>query len=113
MSHSDTGPATRKNEGMNAHDTERKPVIGELVEEEKNKGPLSTLMVLAVGVVMAVYLLNPFLGVFELLPDNLPVLGNLEEVVATTVLIGCLSHLGIELPWLRSYAKRSSNQTKG
>ncbi len=29
-----------------------------------------------------VYLLNPGLGVFELLPDNLPVVGNLDEGLA-------------------------------
>lgn len=30
-----------------------------------------------------VYLLNPTLGIFEFLPDNLPFIGNLDEGVAT------------------------------
>ena len=33
-----------------------------------------------------VYLLNPSLGVFELLPDNLPIIGNLDEGGATLLI---------------------------
>jgi len=29
-----------------------------------------------------IYLLNPTFGVFELIPDNLPIVGNLDEGVA-------------------------------
>ena len=29
-----------------------------------------------------IYILNPTLGVFELIPDNLPIVGNLDEGVA-------------------------------
>ncbi len=35
----------------------------------------------------ALYILNPTLGVFELLPDVLPVVGNLDEAAATGLLI--------------------------
>ena len=33
-----------------------------------------------------IYILNPTLGVFELLPDNLPFVGNLDEGVAFLML---------------------------
>ncbi len=33
------------------------------------------------------YILNPGLGIFELLPDNLPVVGNLDEAGATALAI--------------------------
>lgn len=33
-----------------------------------------------------VYLLNPTLGIFELLPDNLPIVGNLDEGAAFLLL---------------------------
>ena len=33
-----------------------------------------------------VYILNPTLGVFELIPDNLPFVGNLDEGVAFLML---------------------------
>ncbi|MGB9754305.1 MAG: hypothetical protein C0183_08010 [Roseiflexus castenholzii] len=39
---------------------------------------------LALGVV---YLINPTAGVLELIPDALPVVGNLDEAAATTLII--------------------------
>ena len=36
-----------------------------------------------------VYLLNPTAGVFEIIPDNLPIIGNLDEVAATGILVAC------------------------
>ncbi|MGK0388433.1 MAG: uncharacterized membrane protein YkvA (DUF1232 family) [Maribacter sp.] len=34
-----------------------------------------------------VYILNPTFGVYELLPDNMPIVGNLDEATATAILI--------------------------
>jgi hypothetical protein len=40
------------------------------------------------GVVLGtVYLLNPTWGIFELVPDNLPGIGNLDEAGAAALLI--------------------------
>ena len=36
---------------------------------------------------LGVYVLNPGAGVFELIPDNLPVVGNLDEAAAVGLLI--------------------------
>ena len=44
-----------------------------------------------------IYLLNPTAGVFELLPDNLPVIGNLDEASAVMLILACLRHFGIDL----------------
>jgi uncharacterized membrane protein YkvA (DUF1232 family) len=55
----------------------------------------------AVALVSGAYLVNPTLGVFELLPDVLPVVGNLDEAFFTLALASSLAALGIELPWLR------------
>jgi uncharacterized membrane protein YkvA (DUF1232 family) len=41
----------------------------------------------------AVYILNPGAGVFELIPDNPPLVGNLDEAAAVTLLLGCLRGL--------------------
>ena len=43
------------------------------------------------------FLANPGLGVFAELPDNLPFIGNLDEVLASAVLFSCLSYLGINV----------------
>ncbi len=40
-----------------------------------------------------VYLLNPGAGVFELIPDNIPVIGNLDEAAAFGLIIACFRKL--------------------
>ena len=56
--------------------------------------PLSTKgwprwLVLGLGLVGLVYVLNPTFGIFELIPDNLPIIGNLDEGLAyILVLLG-------------------------
>ncbi len=57
----------------------------------------------------AVYVLNPTFGV-DLLPDNLPILGNLDEAAALLLVVGSLRYLGIRLPdflerWLQPRSK--------
>ena len=44
-------------------------------------------------VVGLTYILNPTGGVFELLPDVLPVVGNLDEAAATALLLAGLKGL--------------------
>lgn len=44
-----------------------------------------------------VYLLNPTLGV-DLLPDNLPIVGNLDEAAVVFLVLGAIRYLGINLP---------------
>jgi len=54
---------------------------------------------LAVGgaLLSAIYLANLGVGVVELIPDNIPVAGNIDEVLFTLLLIYCLRRLGIDL----------------
>jgi uncharacterized membrane protein YkvA (DUF1232 family) len=54
--------------------------------------------VLLVGLLALIYLLNPTAGVFELIPDNIPLVGNLDEAAAMTLLLMCLRHFGYDLP---------------
>lgn len=43
---------------------------------------------IAAGMVLcSLYLLNPTFGFFELIPDNLPVIGNLDEGAAAALLL--------------------------
>lgn len=41
----------------------------------------------------AFYLVNPTAGVFELLPDNIPFVGNVDEGLAAYVLYSCIEFL--------------------
>jgi len=56
-------------------------------ENEKSKNPFQPLsengwpkwIVYLVALIGFIYLLNPTLGLLELIPDNLPFVGNLDE----------------------------------
>ncbi len=40
-----------------------------------------------------VYLLNPGMGLFELIPDGMPIIGNLDEAAATALFLWGLREL--------------------
>ena len=46
-------------------------------------------------IISTIYLLNFTMGIWEL-PDNLPIIGNLDELAASTLLIASLKHFGID-----------------
>ncbi len=58
------------------------------------------------GILAFIYLLNPTFGVFELLPDNIPLIGNIDDATATMVLLGALRFFGWDLTNL--FLKRST-----
>lgn len=45
----------------------------------------------------AVYLLNPTMGAVELIPDIVPVLGNLDEATAMAILVACMRYFGYDI----------------
>jgi uncharacterized membrane protein YkvA (DUF1232 family) len=49
------------------------------------------------GLIALIYLLNPSAGFIELIPDNIPFIGNLDEGAAMILLIGSLRHFGVDL----------------
>ena len=56
---------------------------------------IKNIIVLLLGLLSAAYLANIGVGVIELIPDNVPVIGNLDEAGATLLLLHCLSYFGI------------------
>ncbi|MCK4691410.1 MAG: DUF1232 domain-containing protein [Desulfuromonadales bacterium] len=59
---------------------------------------MKKLGIVLLGLFCLIYLLNPGAGIFELIPDNLPFIGNLDEAAALTTLLMCLKYFGINLP---------------
>jgi uncharacterized membrane protein YkvA (DUF1232 family) len=59
---------------------------------------MKNIIVLLLGLIGVIYLLNPGSGIFELIPDNLPFIGNLDDAAALALLVMCLQHFGINLP---------------
>lgn len=59
---------------------------------------MKKIAVFCAGLLAVLYILNPTAGVFELIPDNIPLIGNLDEAAAVALLLMCLKYFGIELP---------------
>lgn len=49
------------------------------------------------GILSLLYLLNIGVGVIELIPDNIPFVGNLDEAGAAALLIMCMRYFGLDL----------------
>ena len=59
-----------------------------------NGGSGKIRWIIAAGI-CGLYLVYPSFGIFELIPDNLPIVGNLDEAAATTGLLISLTQLGM------------------
>lgn len=59
---------------------------------------MKKIIVFFVGLLSLIYIFNPGAGFFELIPDNIPLIGNLDEAAAVALLLMCLRYFGIELP---------------
>jgi len=58
---------------------------------------LKNIFVFLIGILSLVYLINPGMGILELIPDNLPIIGNLDEAGAAVLLIAALKYFGVDL----------------
>ncbi len=66
--------------------------------KKKRKGMgMKKVGIFLLGLLALIYLLNPTAGIFEIIPDNLPLVGNLDEAAAATLLLMCLRYFGLDL----------------
>jgi hypothetical protein len=63
----------------------------------KSMGGMRKKLAGVTGVLALLYLANPGLGIFEFLPDSLPLVGNLDEGLATALLLASLQVYGVDL----------------
>lgn len=64
------------------------------------------------GLLGLVYLLNPGAGIFEIIPDALPFVGNVDEALAATLVLACLREYGLDLTrWGYKPIDKSSTQS--
>lgn len=47
---------------------------------------MKTIFVVMLALASIIYLLNPTAGIFELIPDNIPFIGNIDEGLASFIL---------------------------
>ncbi len=58
---------------------------------------MKNIMVALAGLASLIYLINPTAGIIEIIPDNLPIIGNLDEGTAAAVLLAALRYYGVDL----------------
>lgn len=81
---------------------QRDRVMGRLLKE---------MMIIGLAGVALIYLIYPSLGVFELIPDAIPVLGSIDEASATLILINTFRYYGFDVT--RFYGKRTPQLPDG
>ncbi len=63
-------------------------------------------IVATLGLIIGIlYILNPTAGVIELIPDNIPFIGNLDEAAAVLLILRCLKEFGIDLTGKKTESK--------
>lgn len=78
-------------------------------EVEEKRNVFSSLLVGLLGAFSAVYLFNPTAGFFEFIPDNIPVIGNLDEAAAAGILISCLAYFGMDVGGIFGRKKKENS----
>lgn len=58
---------------------------------------IKKILVAGAALLSLVYLLNPGAGVIELIPDNFPIIGNLDEAAAVAIILAAFRFYGIDL----------------
>ena len=77
------------------------------LSEPLSKYGWPTWLVYLLAVIGAIYILNPTLGILEFIPDNLPIIGNLDESVAVMLILAGIVEA---LEGQRKNKKSSENQ---
>ena len=62
--------------------------------DERRDGCVGLIMAIGGFLVGTLYILNPTGGVIEFIPDNLPLIGNLDEAGAAAMVVYSLQYLG-------------------
>ena len=58
---------------------------------------MKSFLVAIAALLSALYLINPGAGILEFIPDNLPIIGNIDEAAAVTILLACARYFGMDL----------------
>jgi uncharacterized membrane protein YkvA (DUF1232 family) len=58
---------------------------------------MKSFLVALAGFFSFLYLVFPSFGIFELLPDYIPFIGNVDEATATMVLLSAMRYFGMDL----------------
>ena len=68
-----------------------------VVVEEKGPGCFGKGAAILGMLISGFLLLNPTGGIIELIPDNFPIVGNLDEAALVGIFVSCLRYLGLDI----------------
>lgn len=68
---------------------------------------MKSILVAMIAAFCTVYLMNPTWGLIELIPDNIPIVGNLDEATVTAILIACIRYFGLD--WTRFFGRKGKH----
>jgi hypothetical protein len=67
------------------------------------------MLIIGLAGLAGLYLLNPTFGLFEFIPDAMPIIGNLDEVGATLIILNAFRYYGVDLQ--RLFGRQAENPT--
>ena len=74
---------------------------------------MKDIMVILAGFVSFVYLINPGAGFLEIIPDNFPIIGNLDEAAACAVILAAFRYYGMDLTAFLGRGVEDRSQSSG
>jgi len=69
------------------------------------------MLIIGLAALAGLYLLNPTFGLFEFIPDAMPIIGNLDEVGATLIILNAFRYYGVDLQRLFGRQADSAAET--
>jgi hypothetical protein len=58
---------------------------------------LKEMFILFLAAFAGIYLMFPTLGIFELIPDAIPIIGSIDEATATLIILNTLNYYGLNI----------------
>jgi uncharacterized membrane protein YkvA (DUF1232 family) len=55
------------------------------------------ITVIGAAILAIIYIINPTAGFVEFIPDNFPIIGNLDEAGAVLIIVSAFKYFGVEL----------------
>ena len=70
------------------------------------------MFIVGMAFVALVYMMFPTLGIFELIPDAIPIIGSLDEGAATLIILNTLNYYGLDVTHLYGKPRKRRRRKK-
>jgi uncharacterized membrane protein YkvA (DUF1232 family) len=68
------------------------------------------ITVIGAAILAIIYIINPTAGFVEFIPDNFPIIGNLDEAGAVLIIVSAFKYFGVELADLFNSKEKVNKQ---